>query len=81
MVGINKVLVENLKILAKIFPVKKIQIYNNEASIVLHTNDFLDGLLFLKNNILYQFKKTNLVPLFGERKQKIKKRKKKNKNK
>jgi hypothetical protein len=56
MIGTNKVLVENLKILAKIFPVKKIQIYNNEATIVLHTNDFLDGLLFLKNNILCQFK-------------------------
>jgi len=56
MVGVNKVLVENLKILAKIFPVKKIQIYNNETSIVFHTNDFLDGLLFLKNNILCQFK-------------------------
>ena len=40
----------------KIFPVKKIQIYNNEATIVLHTNDFLDGLLFFKNNILCQFK-------------------------
>jgi len=50
------VMVKNLKILAKIFPVKKIQIYNNETSIVFHTNDFLDGLLFLKNNILCQFK-------------------------
>ena len=46
MIGTNKILVENLKILAKIFPVKKIQIYNNEVTIVLHTNDFLDGLLF-----------------------------------
>jgi hypothetical protein len=31
MVSINKVLVENLKVLAKLFPVKKIQIYNNET--------------------------------------------------
>jgi len=47
MIGTNKVLVENLK---------KIAIYNNETSIMFHIKDFFDGLLFLKNNILCQFK-------------------------
>lgn len=52
----NNLLVENLKIVAKIFPVKKMQIYNHEVSIVLHANDFLNGLMFFKNNLLCQFK-------------------------
>ena len=52
----NKIFVENLKILSKIFPIKKIQIYNSEISVVLYNKDLIDGLLFFKNNILYQFK-------------------------
>jgi NADH/F420H2 dehydrogenase subunit C len=56
MTNTNKLFINNLKILAKIFPVKKMQIYNYEAAIVLHANNFLDGLLFFKNNILCQFK-------------------------
>ena len=56
MTSTNKLFVENLKILAKIFPIKKIQLYNYETAIVLHADDFLDGVLFLKNNILCQFK-------------------------
>ena len=56
MTYINKLLVENLKIVSKMFPVKKIQIFNHEISIVVHASDLLDVLLFFKNNILYQFK-------------------------
>jgi NADH:ubiquinone oxidoreductase subunit C len=52
----NLLFIENLKILAKIFPIKKIQIYNHETTIVFYSNDFLDGILFFKNNILCQFK-------------------------
>jgi NADH:ubiquinone oxidoreductase subunit C len=56
MTNTNKLFISNLKILAKIFPVKKMQIHNHETAIVLHANNFLDGLLFFKNNILCQFK-------------------------
>jgi len=56
MTDINKLFVENLKIVSKIFPVKKIQIYNYETAIVVHASDLLNILIFLKNNILYQFK-------------------------
>jgi NADH/F420H2 dehydrogenase subunit C len=52
----NKLFVEILKNVSKIFPVKKIQIYNHEISIVVHANDFIDLFLYLKNNILCQFK-------------------------
>ena len=52
----NKFFVENLKIVSKIFPVKKIQIYNHETSIVIHASDLLNVLMFFKNNILCQFK-------------------------
>lgn len=51
-----KLFVSNLKILANIFPIEKMQIHKHEAVIVLHANNLLDGLLFLKNNILFQFK-------------------------
>ena len=56
MTNTNKLFIDNLKILAKIFPVKKMQRYKQETTIVLHANNFLDGLLFLKNNTLFQFK-------------------------
>jgi NADH/F420H2 dehydrogenase subunit C len=52
----NKLFISNLKILANIFPVEKMQIYNHETAIVFHANNLLDGLLFFKNNILCQFK-------------------------
>jgi hypothetical protein len=56
MTNTNRLFIDNLKILTKIFPIKKIQRYNQEATIVLHANNFLDGLLFFKNNTLFQFK-------------------------
>jgi len=53
----NKILIiENLKIIAKICPVKKIQMYNSEVTLVVQTNDLLNILLFFKNHILCQFK-------------------------
>jgi hypothetical protein len=52
----NKLFISNLKILANIFPIKKMQIYDLETTIVFHTNNLLDGLLFFKNNILCKFK-------------------------
>ena len=51
----NKLFIDNLKILTKIFPVKKMQRYKQEATIVLRANNFLDELLFLKNNTLFTF--------------------------
>jgi hypothetical protein len=56
MTNTNKLFIDNLKILAKIFPVKKMQRYKQETTIVLPANNFLDGLLFFKNNTLFQFK-------------------------
>jgi hypothetical protein len=52
----NKLFISNLKILAEFFPIKKMKLSNLETAIVFHTNNLLDGLLFFKNNILYQFK-------------------------
>ena len=53
----NKILIiETLKNIAKICPVKKIQIYNSEITVVVETSHLLDILLFFKNHILCQFK-------------------------
>jgi len=50
------IILENLKNISKICPIKKIQLFNSEITLVVHTNDLLDILLFLKNNFLCQFK-------------------------
>jgi NADH/F420H2 dehydrogenase subunit C len=53
----NRILViENLKNIAKIFPVKKIQLYNSEITVAVQTNNLLDILLFFKSHMLCQFK-------------------------
>jgi len=52
----NSVILENLKNISKICPIKKIQLFNSEITLVVHTNDLLDILLFMKNNFLCQFK-------------------------
>ena len=49
-------IIETLKNIAKICPVKKIQIYNSEITVVVETNHLLDMLLFFKNHVLCQFK-------------------------
>jgi len=50
------VIIDNLKNISKICPIKKIQLFNSEITLVVHTNDLFNVLLFLKNNYLCQFK-------------------------
>lgn len=52
----NSIILKNLKNISKICPIKKIQLFNSEITLVVHTNDLFDVLLFLKNNFLCQFK-------------------------
>ena len=51
----NLIIIHNLKYLQKIFPIKKIQIYNSEITVVVSDNSLRDVLFYLKNNILCQF--------------------------
>lgn len=52
----NAIIVENLKNISKICPIKKIQIYNSQITVIVQTSDVLNVLLFFKNNFLCQFK-------------------------
>ena len=52
----NLLIIKNLESLSKILPVKKIQIFNSEITVVSHTKDLLGILLFFKNHISCQFK-------------------------
>ena len=52
----HSIILKNLKNISKICPIKKIQFFNSEITLVVHTNDLFDVLLFLKNNVLCQFK-------------------------
>lgn len=52
----NLVINENLKNILNICPIKKVQFYNSEITLIVATNDILDILLFFKNNFLSQFK-------------------------
>lgn len=52
----NSIIVENFKNISKICPIKKIQFYNSEITLIVQTKDILDILLFFKNNFLCQFK-------------------------
>ena len=52
----HSLILKNLKNISKICPIKKIQLFNSEITLVVHTNDLFDILLFLKNNFLCQFK-------------------------
>lgn len=52
----NKLIIENLKSLSQICPIKKFQIYNSEITIVCNAKDLKGVLLFFKNHVLCQFK-------------------------
>lgn len=52
----NSIIIENFKNISKICPIKKIQFYNSEITLIVRTKDILDILLFFKNNFLCQFK-------------------------
>jgi NADH:ubiquinone oxidoreductase subunit C len=52
----NKIITENFKNISKICPIKKIQCYNTEITIIIQTKDILKILLFFKNHFLSQFK-------------------------
>jgi hypothetical protein len=47
---------ENIKSIAKICPIKKIQCYNTEITLIVQSIDILEILLFFKNRFLYQLK-------------------------
>jgi NADH dehydrogenase (ubiquinone) Fe-S protein 3 len=52
----NKLIIENVKALIKIFPVEKIKIFKYDLIVVVKPEFLLDVLLFFKNHTLYQFK-------------------------
>ena len=52
----NLFITENFKNLNKLLPILKIQFYSNNISIVINKNNLIQVLVFLKNNIQYQFK-------------------------
>ena len=47
---------ENLKTIQKVLPILKIQIHQNDISIVVKKTHLLNTLFFLKNHLNYQFK-------------------------
>lgn len=51
----NLIIIHNLKYFQKMFPLKKIQIYNSEITIITPEKSLRDLLFFLKNNVLCQF--------------------------
>lgn len=52
----NTIITENFKNISKICPIKKIQFYNSEITIIVQSEDILEILLFFKNHFLCQFK-------------------------
>ena len=52
----NLFIAENLKTITKILPISKIQMHQNEISLVVKKNNLIPILFFLKNHIRYQFK-------------------------
>lgn len=52
----NSLIVENFKNILRICPIKKIQFFNSEITLIVQTKDILEILLFFKNHFLCQFK-------------------------
>ena len=52
----KKLIIENLKNIIQMCPVTKMQVHNLEMTVVCQTYDLLNLLIFLKNNILCQYK-------------------------
>ena len=52
----QNLIIDNLKNISKLCPVKKIQVYNSEMTLVCQANDLLGILLFFKNHISCQYK-------------------------
>lgn len=52
----KNILLQNLKNLSQICPLEKIQIFNDNVILVVKPKFLFNLLLFLNNNILYQFK-------------------------
>ena len=52
----KKLVVENLKYLFKLCPLEKIQIFNDNVTLIVKPNVLFDVLVFFKYHVLYQFK-------------------------
>jgi NADH/F420H2 dehydrogenase subunit C len=52
----NLFIVENLKNITKTLPILKIQIHQKEISLLVKNQHLIPTLIFLKNNVKYQFK-------------------------
>ena len=52
----KQVVIENLNVLTKTCPIKRIQIFNDSLILVVKPDLIFNVLLFFKNHILYQFK-------------------------
>lgn len=52
----NLFFIKNIKSIVKLLPIIKIQIHQDEISLLVRNKDLLSVLIFLKNHINYQFK-------------------------
>ena len=52
----NKINIKYIKSIIKIFPVKKVQFYNNDIVIYIKNKYLLNFLFFLKNHIMCQYR-------------------------
>lgn len=51
----QKIIIKNIKTIVKNFPVKKVQVYQNEIVIFVHIQHLLKMLLFLKSHVMCQY--------------------------
>lgn len=52
----KNILLYHIQTLVKIFPLKKVQVYKNEIVLIIENKFLLKLLLFLKNNVMCQYK-------------------------
>jgi NADH/F420H2 dehydrogenase subunit C len=52
----NLFIVENLKKMTKVVPILKLQIHQNDISLIVKKNQLINVLSFFKNHVQYQFK-------------------------
>lgn len=52
----QNLILENLKNISKLCPIKKIQLYNSEVLLICYSKDLVNTVLFFKNHISCQYK-------------------------
>lgn len=51
----KKIIIKNIKMLVKTFPIKRVQVYQNETVIFVDSHYLLKFLLFLKSHVMCQY--------------------------